>query len=81
MQIKHSLALITGGASGIGEATAKHLSALGARVAILKDVHLGRLIKPQEIADLIAYCAQNEAINATTLEITDGLCFPGNIAK
>jgi 3-oxoacyl-[acyl-carrier protein] reductase len=48
---------------------------------ILKDVHLGRLIKPQEIADLIAYCAQNEAINATTLEITGGLCFPGNIAK
>ncbi len=48
---------------------------------ILKDVHLGRLVKPQEIADLIAYCAQNEAINATTLEITGGLCFPGNIAK
>ncbi len=35
MQIKHSVALITGGASGIGEATAKHLSALGARVAIV----------------------------------------------
>ncbi|AWB33125.1 SDR family NAD(P)-dependent oxidoreductase [Orrella marina] len=49
--------------------------------AILKDVHLGRLIKPQEIADMIAYCAQNEALNATTIEITGGLCFPGNIAK
>ncbi|UOD49413.1 SDR family NAD(P)-dependent oxidoreductase [Orrella daihaiensis] len=49
--------------------------------AILKDVHLGRLIKPTEIADMIAYCAQNEALNATTIEITGGLCFPGNIAK
>lgn len=49
--------------------------------AILKDVHLGRLIKPTEIADMIAYCAQNEALNATTVEITGGLCFPGNIAK
>jgi len=49
--------------------------------AILKDVHLGRLIKPAEIADMIAYCAQNEALNATTIEITGGLCFPGNIAK
>jgi 3-oxoacyl-[acyl-carrier protein] reductase len=48
---------------------------------ILKDVHLGRLIKPQEIADMIAYCAQNHALNATTIEITGGLCFPGNIAK
>ncbi|MCD8505107.1 MAG: SDR family NAD(P)-dependent oxidoreductase [Burkholderiaceae bacterium] len=49
--------------------------------AILKDVHLGRLIRPTEIADMIAYCAQNEALNATTVEITGGLCFPGNIAK
>lgn len=48
---------------------------------ILKDVHLGRLIKPQEIADLIAYFVQNEAINATTLEIPGGLCFPGSTAK
>lgn len=49
--------------------------------AILKDVHLDRLIKPEEIADMIAYCAENEALNATTIEITGGLCFPGNIAK
>lgn len=49
--------------------------------AILKDVHLGRLIRPEEIADMIAYCAHNEALNATTIEITGGLCFAGNIAK
>lgn len=52
-----------------------------ALAAILKNVHLGRLIKPQEIADMIAYCVQNEALNATTVEITGGLCFEGNIAK
>ena len=52
-----------------------------ALAAILKDVHLGRLIRPAEIADMIAYCAKNEAMNATTVEITGGLCFPGNIAK
>lgn len=49
--------------------------------AILKDVHLGRLVEPEEIARLIGHCAENEAINATTLEITGGLCYPGGIAK
>jgi 3-oxoacyl-[acyl-carrier protein] reductase len=49
--------------------------------AILKDVHIDRLIEPDEIASLIAYCVQNEALNATTLEITGGLCHPGGIAK
>lgn len=52
-----------------------------ALAAILKDVHLGRLIKPQEIAEMIAFSAQTEALNATTIEITGGLCFPSNIAK
>jgi 3-oxoacyl-[acyl-carrier protein] reductase len=30
---------------------------------------------------LIAYCVQNEALNATTIEITGGLCYPRGIAK
>ena len=34
MQIKECMAVVTGGASGLGEATARSLSALGARVAI-----------------------------------------------
>jgi 3-oxoacyl-[acyl-carrier protein] reductase len=52
-----------------------------ALASILKDVHLGRLIEPTEIASLIEHCAVNEAINATTLEITGGLCYAGAIAK
>lgn len=49
--------------------------------SILADVHLGRLIQPEEIAALIGHCVENEAINATTLEITGGLCYPKGIAK
>ena len=49
--------------------------------SLLSDVHLGRLVEPEEIARLIGHCVENEAINATTLEITGGLCYPGGIAK
>lgn len=49
--------------------------------AILADVHLGRLVEPEEIAKLIGHCVENEAINATTLEITGGLCYANGIAK
>ena len=44
-------------------------------------MHLGRLVEPDEIARLIGQCVENEAINATTLEITGGLCYPSGIAK
>jgi len=49
--------------------------------AILEDVHIGRLIEPDEIAELIGTCVTNGALNATTLEITGGLCYPKGIAK
>ena len=49
--------------------------------AILADVHIGRLIEPEEIASMIGYCVENGALNATTIEITGGLCNPGGIAK
>ena len=35
MKIQHARAAITGGASGLGQATARHLIAQGARVALL----------------------------------------------
>lgn len=49
--------------------------------AILQDVHLDRLVEPEEIASLIGHCIENQALNATTLEITGGLCYPKGIAK
>ena len=48
---------------------------------ILGDVHLGRLIEPEEIARLVIHCIENDAINATTIEITGGICFNKSIAK
>jgi 3-oxoacyl-[acyl-carrier protein] reductase len=48
---------------------------------ILADVHIDRLIEPDEIAALIGHCVSNGALNATTLEITGGLCYPKGIAK
>jgi 3-oxoacyl-[acyl-carrier protein] reductase len=44
---------------------------------ILKGVHIGRLIEPSEIADIIAFAAQNDAVDATCLEITGGLISNG----
>jgi 3-oxoacyl-[acyl-carrier protein] reductase len=52
-----------------------------ALAAILKDVHIGRLVDPNEIASLIGHCIENGAINATTIEITGGLCYAGGVAK
>jgi 3-oxoacyl-[acyl-carrier protein] reductase len=44
---------------------------------ILEGVHIGRLIEPEEIADAIMVAAQNEAIDATCLEICGGLISTG----
>ena len=49
--------------------------------AILEDVHIGRLVAPEEIASLIGHCVENGALNATTIEITGGLCYSKGIAK
>ncbi len=43
--------------------------------AILKDVHIGRLIAPEEIAKLMLHVVDNEAIDGTTIEITGGVTF------
>ena len=45
MQIQDTAALITGGASGLGEATARHFAALGAKVTLLdRDVERGQMV-------------------------------------
>jgi len=49
--------------------------------AILEDVHIGRLIDPNEIAAMIGHCIENGALNGTTIEITGGLCNAKGIAK
>ncbi len=44
---------------------------------LLKGVHINRLIEPSEIADIICFAAQNEAVDGTCLEITGGLIANG----
>ncbi len=44
---------------------------------ILSGVHIGRLIEPKEVSDLIKFVAQCDAIDATTIEITGGLISNG----
>ena len=39
------------------------------------------IVEPDEIARMIGHAVENEAINATTIEVTGGLCYPGGIAK
>ena len=48
---------------------------------LLADVPIGRLVEPGEVASLIAHCAENNALNATTIEITGGLCNSHGVAK
>jgi len=42
---------------------------------ILKDVHMGRLVEPVELASTIRHVIENEAIDATTIEVTAGATF------
>ena len=49
--------------------------------SILKDVHLGRLVEPDEIADAIKFIVQNDAVNATDVEVTGGLTYAKSRAK
>jgi len=52
-----------------------------ALAAILKDIHSGRLVEPNEIADCIMHCIENDAINGTTIEVTGGLTYARSRAK
>ncbi len=53
-----------------------------ALAGILKDVHIGRLIEPEEIAATIIAVAENGAIDGTTIDVTGGLTYGSrSIAK
>jgi 3-oxoacyl-[acyl-carrier protein] reductase len=52
-----------------------------ALAAILKDIHRGQLVEPEEIAACIMHCIENDAINATTIEVTGGLTYARSRAK
>jgi 3-oxoacyl-[acyl-carrier protein] reductase len=52
----------------------------GALAKILRGVHLGRLVEPEEIADAIAWAIRNDAVNATCIEVAGGM-ISGLIAK
>ncbi len=72
MQIQGQVALVTGAGSGLGEATARELARLGARVAVL-DINLANA---QSVADAInaehgagkAFAAQCDITNTESLQ-------------
>jgi 3-oxoacyl-[acyl-carrier protein] reductase len=42
---------------------------------ILRDVHTGRLVEPEELASTIRHVIENEAIDGTTIEVTGGVTY------
>ena len=72
MQIQGQAALVTGGASGLGEATARELARLGAKVAVL-DVNLELAQKvASDIGGIAVQCdiTQTEIVQAALAQAT-----------
>lgn len=46
-----------------------------ALATILKDVHIGRLVEPGEIAATFRHIVENDAIDATMIEVTGGVTY------
>ena len=50
--------------------------------AVLKDVHIGRLVESEEVAAVAKHIIENDSIDGTTIEVTGGLTFgPRSRAK
>ena len=50
--------------------------------SILKDVHIGRLVEPEELSSTLKHAVVNEAIDGTTIEVTGGVTYgPRSIVK
>lgn len=81
MKIEGQAALVTGGGSGLGAATARHLAGKGARVAIL-DLNAANA---RQVADEIGGCAvaadvgDEGAVEAALQEATQALSAPPRI--
>ncbi len=43
--------------------------------AVLKDVHVGRLVATEELASTVRHIIENDAIDGTTIEVTGGLTY------
>ena len=72
MQIQGQAALVTGGASGLGEATARELARLGAKVAVL-DVNLELAQKvASDVGGIAVQCdiTQTESVQAALAQAT-----------
>lgn len=48
---------------------------------LLKDVHIQRLVAPGEIASAVRFIVENDAIDATDIEVTGGLTYAKSRAK
>lgn len=52
-----------------------------ALAALMKDVHIQRPIKPAEIASAVRFIVENDAVDATDIEVTGGLTYAKSRAK
>ena len=70
MDIEGIGAIVTGGGSGLGEATTREIVARGGRVAILD---LGRFGEPTEYAQLACHILENPMLNGEVIRLDGAL--------
>ena len=78
-RVEGKIALVTGGAQGLGEAAARMLAREGARVAIsdvnvagaelARQVPMGKIGEPDDIANAVLYLALDESKFVTGAEL------------
>jgi NAD(P)-dependent dehydrogenase (short-subunit alcohol dehydrogenase family) len=77
MNIQGLAALVTGGGSGLGEATARELARLGGKVAVL-DINLANA---EKVADSIRAAHGSDAALACHCDITDSASMQAALDK